>query len=296
MTLNRILLIGASGNLGTLILNYLLSSQSKFEVTVLTRESSTAQLPSNVTVRKVADDYPPAQLAEAFKGIDAVVSAISMAGMHEQYKFIDACLAAGVKRYFPTEYGLDDLPKWLTDLRPMFKIKHDVRDYAMAKEKEGLEWTCIICNVFFEMGVRSGFFQFFWPEKKATIIGGGETKWAATTLDTCALAVVRSLEKEEQTKNKLLLVQDFTTSQKEILDAIEAKTGKWQVEEIPFDKWLEDTKQQVRSGDNSALGKLTMGVVLPGSDWQDRPEFANKLLELPPKTFKQAMEDALQGV
>jgi len=296
MALNRVLLIGAAGNLGSLILKYLLSSPSKFNVTVLTRESSTSKFPSTVTVSKVADDYPPAQLVEAFKGIDVVISAISMMGMHEQYKFIDACVAAKVKRYIPTEYGLDDLPDWLVELRPMFRIKHDVRDYLVSKEKEGLDWTCIICNVFFEMGVKSGFFQFFWPDKKAVLIDGGETKWVATTLDTVALAVVKAIEKDEATRNKLLLIQDFRTSQKEILEAIEEKTGKWNVENVSYEKWLEEAKERARDGDDSALSKLTFGSVLPGSEWEKRDEFANTLLELPTKSFKQAMESVLQGV
>ncbi|KAK5250494.1 aspartate--tRNA ligase dps1 [Exophiala xenobiotica] len=287
---------GASGNLGSLILKYLLSSPSKFNVTVLTRESSTSKFPSTVTVSKVADDYPAAQLVEAFKGIDVVISAISMMGMHEQYKFIDACLAAKVKRYIPTEYGLDDLPDWLVELRPMFRIKHDVRDYLVSKEKDGLDWTCIVCNVFFEMGVQSGFFQLFWPDKKAVLIDGGETKWVATTLDTVAVAVVKAIEKDEATRNKLLLIQDFRTSQKEILDAIEEKTGKWNVENVAYDEWLEEAKEKVRNGDDGALSKLTFGSVLPGSEWEKREEFANDLLELPTKSFKQVMESVLQGV
>jgi hypothetical protein len=219
-----------------------------------------------------------------------------MMGMHEQYKFIDACLAAKVKRYIPTEYGLDDLPDWLVELRPMFRIKHDVRDYLVSKEKEGLDWTCIVCNVFFEMGVQSGFFQLFWPDKKAVLIDGGQTKWVATTLDTVAVAVVKAIEKDEATRNKLLLIQDFRTSQKEILDAIEAKTGKWNVENVAYDKWLEEAKEKVRNGDDGALSKLTFGSVLPGSEWEKREEFANDLLELPTKSFKQVMESVLQAV
>jgi len=293
MSLQRVLLIGAAGNLGSLILKHLLSSPSGFSVSVLSRESSTAQFPPSVTISRIGDDYPSSQLVEAFQNIDVVISAISMAGMHHQYKFIDAAVAAKVQRYIPTEYGLDDLPDWLVDLRPMFRIKHDVRDYLVAKEKEGLEWTCIVCNVFFEMGVTSGFFQFDWAAKKALLVGGGETKWVATTLDTVAVAVVRAIEKPQVTKNKLLLIQDFRTSQREILDAVQKKTGEWQVEEEEYEKWSEDAKQQVRTGDDSALSKLTFATVLTGSEWEGRPEFGNHLLGLSPKTFQEAIASAL---
>ncbi|KIW87964.1 uncharacterized protein Z519_11549 [Cladophialophora bantiana CBS 173.52] len=289
MAFQRICLIGASGNLGSLILKHLLASPQNFKVTVLSRNSSTAKFPDTVAVTSVADDYPASELRNAFKDMDVVICAISMMGMHEQYKFIDACLAAKVKRYFPTEFGLDDLPDWLLQLREMFKIKHDVRDYLISKQDTGLEWTSICCNAFFEMGVASGFFQLDWKNKKAVLIDGGEAKFVATTLDTVALAVVRAIEKPEASKNRILLVQDFRTSQKEILNAVQQKVPGWQVENVEYGSWLEKGKEQVKSGDNSALPKLTFGTFAQGNQYEGRPEFGNELLELPTKSFSEAM-------
>jgi len=302
MPLTRVLLIGASGNLGSLILGHLLASTTKFEITALTRKSSSTgtSLPPSVSVKSVADDYPGAELVEAFRDVDVVISAISMMGMHEQYKFIDAAVEAKVKRYIPTEFGLDSLPDWLVELRPMFRIKHDVRDYLIAlADKGAIEWTGIVCNVFFEMGVQSGFFQFDWSTKSALLIGDGGTKWVATTLDTVALAVARAIEtpRETLTRNKLLLIQDFRTSQKQILDAIQSKTNTtWKVESVVYDDWLDQIQTQVRNGDDSALSKLTFATVVTGSDWEGRPEFANALLELPTRPFDQAMEAALRDI
>ena len=291
MPLKKILVIGAAGNLGTLVLNYLHASPAKFEISVLTRSSSSSTFPSSVNVLRVPDDYPHDALIKAFTGMDVVISTISMMGMHQQYKFIDAAVAAKVQRYIPTEFGLDDLPDWLVEIRPMFRTKHDVRDYLGGKEKDGLTWTAIVCNVFFEMGVTSGFFGFDWKSKKVTLIDQGEQKWVATTLDTVALAIVRVLEpqREAETSNKLLLIQDFRTSQAELLQAIEQKTGKWTVEDVKYDSWLEEAKTQVQNGDNSALSKLTFATVVTGSDWENRKEFANKLLDLPAKTFQDAI-------
>ncbi|KIY04161.1 uncharacterized protein Z520_00853 [Fonsecaea multimorphosa CBS 102226] len=291
MAFERICLIGASGNLGRLILKHLLASPQNFHVSVLSRNSSPAKFPDGVTVVRVADDYPVAELTRTFKdnSIDVVISAISMMGMHEQYKFIEACLGAGVKRYFPTEFGLDDLPDWLLQLRDMFKIKHDVRDYLISKQDTGLEWTSICCNAFFEMGIASGFFQLDWKSKKAVLVDGGEPKFVATTLDTVALAVVKAIEKPEVSKNRILLVQDFRTSQREILDAVQQKVPGWQVENVEYGSWLEKGKEQVRSGDNSALPKLTFGTFAQGNQYEGRPEFGNQVLGLPTKSFSEAM-------
>ena len=230
-----------------------------------------------------------------------------MTGIHLQYRIIDAAVAAGVKRYFPTEFGLNDLPDWLVELRPMFRIKHDVRDYLVTKEKDGLEWTSIVCNVFFEMGIMNGFFGFYWgvgegvdgkKKNKAVVVDGGDVKWVATTLDTVAVAVVRSIERADKTRNKLLLVQDFRTSQRELLERLKQKAGEdaWEVEDVKYNEWLEGAKERVRGGDNSALGILTFGTVLLGSKWEERPEYGNGLLDLPTRSFEDAIQTVLKDI
>jgi putative NADH-flavin reductase len=289
MAFKSICLVGASGNLGTLILKHLQSAPDKFSIKVLSRASSTAQFPAGVTVARVADDYPVTELTQAFEGVDVVIAALSMTSMHEQYKLIDACLAARVKRYFPTEFGLDDLPEWLLQLREMFKIKHDVRDYLIERESKGLEWTSICCNAFFEMGVGSGFFQLDWSAKRAVLLDGGTPRWVATTLDTVAVAVVRAIQRPEASKNRILLVQDFQTSQKEILDAVQQKVPGWTVETVDSTPWLEDGKGAVRNGDLSQLGKLTFGTFAQGNKYEGRPEYGNDVLGLQAKSFDEAM-------
>lgn len=297
MTLHRVLLIGGTGNLGSLILKHLQSSTSKFAISVLARRSSSQRnYPTGVSVVDIDDDYPTAQLVEAFGNADVVISAISMSGMHHQQKFIDACVEAKVKRYIPTEFGLDDLPQWLLDLRPMFKTKHDVRDYLASKEATGLSWTSICCNVFFEMGIENGFFQFNWNEKKATLVNDGTMQWPATTLDTVALAVVRVIEKEEATANQILLIQDFMTSQKEILDEIEKRTGSWNAEKRGLESWLEEAKEKVKQGNNQELGKLTFAVAQQAGDWSEKENFANKLLQLPTKTFEKEIGPVIESL
>lgn len=298
MALNRVLLIGAAGNLGSLVLQYLLASPANLSVKVLSRESSTAKFPPSISVSHVPDDYPHDILVDAFKDIDVIIAAVAMPAMGQQFKFIDAAIAAGVKRYIPTEYGLEDLPDWLVKIRPMFQTKHDVRDYLVSKEKDGLEWTGVLCNMFFDMGVRSGLFQFDWKAKKATIIqvNGKEEKWVATTLDTVALAVVKAIEKADLTKNKILLIQDFPVTQRMILDVIQEKQGPWQIAEVEFEEWLNEAKDLVRGGNSMAASKFTFAAVVTGTEWEGRDEFANGLLELPKKDFKNEVYRVLRGM
>jgi hypothetical protein len=46
-------------------------------------------------------------LAKAFQGQDAVVSTIATGALGRQQAFIDVIVKAGVKRFIPSEFGID---------------------------------------------------------------------------------------------------------------------------------------------------------------------------------------------
>ena len=220
-----------------------------------------------------------------------------MFGMHEQSKFIDAAVTASVKRFFPTEYGLEDIPEWLLQLRPNFRTKHEVREYRTAWEKEGLSWTGVVCNSFFQFAVLQGLGQIDLQTQKVEPVDGGKTEWDATTLDTVALAIVRAIERSDQTKNQLLLIQDFKTCQKQILDALQSRVGPFDVSAVESSAWVADAKQQVKAGDHSKALRLTFSLMASKGtevDFERRETYANELLELPKKTFEEAMQPLLK--
>lgn len=100
------------GSLGSVLLSTLLSEPT-FTVSTLVRESSKSiaslSQHGNLKVIKIADDYPYADIVAAFQGQDAVVNAITSTEVQEQFKFVDAAVEAGIKRYVPSEYGLNNL-------------------------------------------------------------------------------------------------------------------------------------------------------------------------------------------
>jgi uncharacterized protein YbjT (DUF2867 family) len=118
-------------------------------VTVLARESSKAlaSIPSSAKVITISDSYPAKDLVKAFKGQDAIVNAITSFSVAEQLKFIDAAIEAGVKRYIPSEYGLDNNTPAARELSPVFGDKGRVQDYLRGKEASGLTWTAIACGM-----------------------------------------------------------------------------------------------------------------------------------------------------
>jgi uncharacterized protein YbjT (DUF2867 family) len=100
------------------------------------------QRPASVIT--IADSYPLDSLITAFKGQDAVVNAITSFYVAQQHNSIDAAIAAGVKRYLPSEYGLDNNNPEAQELSPYSGM---LQQYLRSKESSGLTWTAIACRM-----------------------------------------------------------------------------------------------------------------------------------------------------
>lgn len=135
----------ASGNLGPSILSEFLKSH--LTVSVLSRPSSTATFPPEVNVIK--SSYEPSELVPALKGQDAVISLVGAAAFDEQQKLIDAAIAAGVKRFVPSEFGSNTADQKAREFVPIFGTKKEVVDYLVGKEGE-ISWTGVITGPFFD--------------------------------------------------------------------------------------------------------------------------------------------------
>jgi uncharacterized protein YbjT (DUF2867 family) len=139
----KIALFGAGGtNIGHHILQALLKDLS-FTITVLARDSSKSTFPPNVAVTRIEDDFPHASLVEALQGQDVLISAVGPEAKDAEYKLVEAAIEAGVRRFFPTEYGLDNSDPKNAAVSPIFGIKYDMQQHLKAKEKEGLTWTSV---------------------------------------------------------------------------------------------------------------------------------------------------------
>lgn len=96
-------------------------------------------------------DYGEASLVEAFKGQDAVVSALGADGLAQEIKVVDACVKAGVKRFLPSEYSCDAQNANTAALIPVFGIKVKVIEHLKAQESKGLTWTGVVTGAAFDL-------------------------------------------------------------------------------------------------------------------------------------------------
>ncbi|KAE8418101.1 hypothetical protein BDV36DRAFT_254967 [Aspergillus pseudocaelatus] len=225
--IRNVAIAGASGDLGTPVLNALIES-NKFNITVLTRHSSNAQFPS--TVRVIPVDYNSTQeLTTALKGQDAIISTLTTAAMDVQHTLIDAAIAAGIKRFIPSEFSADvGNPKSST--LPVYQSKIAVNKALEAKAAENptFTYTLIRHGPFLDWGLNAGFF-FDWRSETPAFYDGGDRPFSTTTLATIAKAVVGVLLHFDETKNRPVYVHDLLTTQRQIYTIVQrlAPERKW---------------------------------------------------------------------
>lgn len=222
-TIQNVLVIGGSGSAGTQIVNALLSSG--FSVSALTRESSSSTFPAGVKVKKA--DYTAESLRNAFAGQDAIVSAVPAPSILLQKLIIDTAIEDGVKLFIPSEFGFDTAYPNAGQTHPGLAPKIDVVNYLRSVEDK-ISWSAIITGNFFDwsFNIPGGFAGWNMAENTATIYDGGDIPFEATTLAQIGKAVVQVLKHPEATKNRHVYVNSFTTTQNEVVHALEKATGK----------------------------------------------------------------------
>ena len=200
-------------------------------MTVLVRSASKATFPSSV--KTVTVDYNDvASLTEAFRGNDAVVSTVGNPGLQGQTTAIDAAIAAGVKRFLPSEFG-SDLSNPKTAQLPVFGYKVNVIKHIEEKAAAypDFSYTLVRNGGFLDWGLEMNFLLDL-KSGKPRIFDGGDQLWSTTTLNSVGQAVVGVLEHPDETKNRAVYVQDMVVSQNKLLSIAKKvapeKTKTWE--------------------------------------------------------------------
>ncbi|KAF2004888.1 isoflavone reductase family protein [Amniculicola lignicola CBS 123094] len=291
MSLKNIALVGASGTLGPSILSAL-KSHPTFNPFVINRHSSKSVYPKTRVIT-VPDDLNVAELTKLFKDkeIDALVIAIAGSRVDEQKKLIEAAYEAGVYRVVPADFGsCDSADEETVRLFPLYEKKKEIRDllvlYASKARGKGnalepLTWTSLISGHFFDWGLKGDLLKFDVKARKAYILDGGNVMSSGSSLAFIADALVKILEKPDETKNKIVYVHGVYKTQNEILDLLEKATGeKFERIEQSSKEIMERVGPSMREGDQESYleAVATWGVV--SADWKEKGGFANEMLGL----------------
>ena len=285
--MQNIAILGASGALGRAVLNALLSAN--FTVKALLRASSKSKFAghrnlSTVTIPDAILDCPLDDLVQAVTGQDALVITIAGSQVQEQIRFADACAAAGVQRIIPADFGSCDSDDPTTlDILPLYTQKAKIRSYLQElAQKSGskLSWTGIIGGHFFDEGLKDGLLRFDIKDRKADLLDGGNIKFSISSLDRLGLAVARTLQRADETQNRILYVQSVCVSQNELLASLKRATGdgNWSVTEQKSKEVLDGARQKADQGDADAKEEIVSAWGLVASNWEKTQKLCNGLL------------------
>ncbi|KAF3032922.1 hypothetical protein E8E12_004032 [Didymella heteroderae] len=312
--IHNVLLVGATGSVGAPILTALLGEPT-FRVTILSRETSSAQFPLHVPVIRVSDDYTLSELTTAFKDQDAVVSALSTTPVTRDegtsglaYRLINAALAAGVKRFIPSEFGANNLDPRPRGLVPVYDRKGAMLKYLIAacsspNNTHGMSWTSISCGSWLDWALNpkasGNFLGIDVAKRTARVYDSGRSRFAVTTSHNTGLAVAKALSNADVTANKQVFLSDFTTSTLSIIEELERQTGlKWDLDWQDSAPAIAKLRDQFNEGDfNATYGLLALSFsadVDVGYDFEAEQKLWNDELGLPKVRLEEVVADAIK--
>jgi hypothetical protein len=262
-------------------------------VSILTREESAAEFPDGARVIK-ARYSDPESLKAAMQGQDVVISMVGPAQASEQQRFVDAAIAAGVQRFFPSEFGPYSRETLYSSLSPyVAQPKNALVDYLRSKESQ-ISWTAVICGGFFEWAMEDGMMGFDFTTRTAELIDGGNGITTHTLLPVVAKALVAMLEHAEETKNQYVFISSFSVSTREILEVVNmVDDHEWTVKHSKAEDVLAQGQRRVANGDFSGIKDVTRSVAFGEAAVVDLRPYClwDTRLKLPEITLEQAIRD-----
>jgi len=215
-SIERVAVAGASGNVGTSLVEALRATG--FEVSAITRNSSSAVFPDHIKVLRV--DYESIDsITKALQDQDAVVSCFAPAGLHLEDNLIEAAIAAGVNRFIPSQYSAD-MRNPRAKLLPILQTPVAVQEKLIrrAKENNGMSFTFVFTGAFLEMALTTDYaFVLNIKSGTGTIYDGGDRVVNFTRIETVAKAIAACLAHSDETKNRSVYISETTLTQNQIM-------------------------------------------------------------------------------
>ncbi|KAK5046627.1 hypothetical protein LTR84_007388 [Exophiala bonariae] len=300
----RVAVFGAGGtNIGHHVVKALASKPDLFTVEIIARKSSKSTFPTGVTVRYVDDDLPHQQLVEALTGQDALVSAIGYGAIELEKPLIEAAIEAKVKRFLPSEYGLNNTNPIARKLCPVFNAKGEIIEYLKTKESTGLSWTAVPNGMWLDwtLDPAIAFADINVQTHTAKLWENGNHKLSFSTLPWAAEGIAQILLTPEETANKVVPIHGFEASQNDLLSALQRlQNVTYQISHFDLKTGVEQAQTSwVQNKDiQSALWLVKAGFFTAGNGSnfvrEGTVQVGNEFLNLPPLDFNEIVEKAVK--
>ncbi|KIW44906.1 hypothetical protein, variant [Exophiala oligosperma] len=301
--LRNVVVFGAGGtNIGHHLVKALLSQPESFTVTIIARKSSKSRFPEGAKVVYVDDSLPHEELVNAMHGADAVVSAIGYGSISAEEKLIDAAIDAKVKRFLPSEFGVNNTNAAARALSPVFDAKGGVIDLLRSKEATGFTWTAVPTGLWLDWALEPAiaFANINIQSHTATLWADGNHALSWTTLPWAAHGITQVLLSPSKTANKVVPIRGFEASQKDIIAMLEKEQNvTYNIEHFNPDDAISKAQSSWRENKDipSALQLVQAGFFLDGygSDLvgEGIVQTGNEYLNLPELRVEEVVKKAV---
>lgn len=268
----NILVLGA-GQLGMAVLRALAPrvSKAKEQITVLVApkmiDDPSEQDAANLAeLRDLGTNILPfdltsdeSELAELFGNYRTVVNCTGfVAGPGTQLRITGAAIAAGVKRYFPWQFGVDYDVVGRGSGHPVFDEQYEVR--GLLRAQQATEWVIVSTGMFTSFLFESAFDVVNLDRETVHSLGGWDTKVTVTTPEDVGKLTTEILLAEPRIKNEVVFVAGDTISYGHLAEVVDAVTGRnfekieWTLEKLRSDLAASPEDQMKRYRAAFALG------------------------------------------
>lgn len=289
--MQHILLAGPTGNLGPYLAKELVAHNK--DVYALIRPESMSD-PKKVNPLKElgvhlvkGDVNDPVSLDKACAGKDAVISALGGGQLMQQEALLHAAKAAGVKRFIPSEFGVDPHAAG-PGACDLFDAKAAIQRMII---DSGIPYTMIYTNGFMEFWA-SGLGQLGNSVASGTVdlFGDGNVKAGMVSLPDIARFTVAILDDPEMTNREVRITANVAT-QEELIRTWEKLSGQKvkrnRVSRAELTKVIENARKPEQMGVR-IFSQLHRSVWIDGDTMKLRPETVEATRQYPDLPIKTA--------
>ncbi|KAF5970654.1 hypothetical protein FCOIX_10266 [Fusarium coicis] len=266
----NVLVLGA-GELGTAILTALAEHPLRGNTTlsVLLRQSSIhsadpekkkqiEQLKAlSITPQPGDVESSTSELAAIFRNYETIISCNGMGRPSgTQTKLADAAIEAGVKRYFPWQFGMDYDDIGTGSDQDRFDEQINVRKKLRAQDKT--EWIIVSTGLFMSFLFLPDFGVIDLEQKVVRGLGGWATKITVTVPRDIGRVTADILFDPRGIRNEVVHIAGDTLSYKEIADRVDDRFGEGTFKRELWD--METLKKQLAEGQPVAKYKATFAA------------------------------------
>jgi hypothetical protein len=158
-------------------------------------------------------------IIQALEGTDLVLSALGGSGLEngQELLFIDAAVAAGVRRFIPSFWAFEVAPAF-REANPIMGVAYDTIQYIETKHPS-LEWSAIACGTFLEYLLESPF-GIDTEKFIAPVLGDGNFKISSATIRGVS-DLTSNLIHLPETKNSFVTIAGHTFTWNDLISAAE---------------------------------------------------------------------------